>query len=83
MRQTEMRGFEEGTTSQEMWVPQEFKKGKNGFPAKPEEGALPWEPLGFSPTSWCWKTDLQDGKVRGLCCFRHIHYICVDWLHHQ
>ena len=45
MRQTEMRGFEEGTTSQEMWAPQEFKKGKNGFPAKPEEGAQPRDPL--------------------------------------
>lgn len=51
MIQTDLRGFEDGTASQEKWAPQEFQKGKNGFPEKPVEGAQPQDPLGFSPTS--------------------------------
>ena len=31
MIQTDLRGFEDGTASQEKWAPQEFQKGKNGF----------------------------------------------------
>ena len=34
MRQTEMRGFEEGTTSQETWATQEFKKREEWIPSK-------------------------------------------------